>query len=239
MRRSGLRRDCPGLAFLYGLFVLRETLPPERRTPALVWRSAHPLAAFKFLSARGDLAALALSGFLLTFAQRLFMTVFVLFASGRFGLSTLQVGALLTFSSVLDFIVQGLLVGRATARIGDRGATLLGLGGGALSLLAMGFAPTALWFVVALTLSSLMGLAEPTIRSLMSTRVSDVEQGQLQGAVQGLASFAGIAGPLFFGWIYAATAQSLPGASFVAAAAVLALALFFSLGARRAAQKAT
>jgi len=221
------------VGFLYAIFILPETLPAARRSASFVWRTANPLAAFKLLRSHADLSGLAASGFLLTFAQRLFMTVFVLFAGQRFGLGPMAVGALFAFSSVIDVVVQGFVVGLVTARIGDRRTTFIGLAGGAIGMLAMGFAPTTIWFVAAMTLTSLMGLAEPTIRSLMSARVSEAEQGQLQGAVQSLASLAGIAGPAFFGWVYATTAASMPGLCFVTAAGVLLLAAASSAAAGR------
>lgn len=212
-----------GAAFVYGLFVLTESLPPERRKP-FAWRVANPVSALRMLGRDSEISRLAFSVLLLTFSHRLFMTVFVLYAGHRHGLSTLQVGALLTFSSVLDLILQGAVVGPATARLGDRRTTIVGLVGGALSFLAMGLAPSALWFIVAMAPASLLGLAEPTLKSMVSRRVPDSEQGQLQGAMQSLASIAGITGPVFFGWVYAVSSVALPGLSFLIAAGILAMA---------------
>jgi DHA1 family tetracycline resistance protein-like MFS transporter len=213
-----------GAAFLYGLVVLTESLPPELRQP-FAWRAANPVAAIRMLLGRRELTALALGVFLLTFSHRLFMTVFVLFAAHQHGLSTLEIGALLAFSSVLDLIMQGVIVGPAIARFGERRTTIIGLSGGALSFLAMGFAPSAPWFVVAMIPASLMGLAEPTLKSMLSARVSEIEQGQLQGAMQSLTSIAGISGPVFFGWVYAMSSGFLPGLSFVIAAGILVAAV--------------
>lgn len=212
-----------GAAFLYGLVVLRESLPKERRKP-FAWRAANPVAALRMLAGRRELARLSASAFLLTFSHRLIMTVFVLFAGHQHGLTTLQIGALLAFLSVLDLIMQGALVGPATARFGDRRTIIAGLAGGAASFLAMGFAPGAAWFVAAMIPASLMGLAEPTLRSTLSRRVAEDEQGQLQGAMQSLASVAGISGPVFFGWVYAVSSAVMPGLSFGIAAGALALA---------------
>lgn len=211
------------LAFLYGLVVLPESLPPERRQP-FAWRNAHPIAALKMLGRGRALGRLSVGVFLLTFSHRVFMTVYVLYAGHQHGLTTLQVGALLAFSSVLDMVVQGTLVGPVTKRIGDRPAVLIGLIGGALSFLAMALAPSAQWFVAAMIPAALMGLAEPTMKSLMSRAVAETEQGQLQGAMQSLASVAGITGPVFFGWVYAVSSASLPGLSFVIAAGILVFA---------------
>ncbi|MBV1688375.1 TCR/Tet family MFS transporter [Novosphingobium sp. G106] len=216
-----------GAAFLYGLAVLSESLPPERRKP-FAWRTANPVAAVQMLLGRRQLAALSGSVFLLTFSHRLFMTVFVLFAGHEHGLSTLQIGSLLAFSSVLDLIVQGVVVGPTTARFGDRRTTIVGLAGGMLSFLAMGLAPSATLFVAAMVPASLMGLAEPTLKSMLSRRVPEDEQGQLQGSMQSLASVAGVTGPTFFGWLYAVSSEALPGMSFVVAAGILAAAAIFA-----------
>jgi MFS transporter, DHA1 family, tetracycline resistance protein len=210
-------------AFLYGLVVLTESLPSERRKP-FAWRTANPVAALWMLAGRRELSTLSFSVFLLTFSHRLFMTVFVLFAGHQHGLNTLQIGALLAFSSVLDLIMQGVVVGPATTRFGDRRTTIGGLAGGALSFLAMGLAPGAPWFVATMIPASLMGLAEPTLKSMLSRRVAESEQGQLQGAMQSLASVAGISGPVFFGWVYAVSSGTVPGLSFVIAAGILVVA---------------
>ena len=216
-----------GAAFLYGLVVLTESLPPERRKP-FAWRRANPVAALRILLGRTELRTLSLSVFLLTFSHRLFMTVFVLFAGHQHGLNTLQIGALLAFSSVLDLIVQGTVVGPATARFGDRRTTIFGLTGGAVSFLAMGLAPNAMWFITGMIPACLMGLAEPTLRSMLSRRVPESEQGQLQGAMQSLAAVAGISGPVFFGWVYAVSSGTVPGLSFAIGAGILAAAALFA-----------
>lgn len=224
-------------AFFYGLVVLTESLPVERRKP-FAWRTANPVAALRMLAQRRELSSLSFSVFLLTFSHRLFMTVFVLFAGHQHGLSTLQIGALLAFSSVLDLIMQGAVVGPATTRFGNRRTTVVGLAGGGLSFLAMGLAPGAPWFIAAMIPASLMGLAEPTLRSMLSSRVAESEQGQLQGAMQSLASVAGISGPVFFGWVYAVSIETMPGLSFVIAAGFLAVAAMFA-GTRQASDPAS
>ena len=138
--------------------------------------------------------------------------------------TTLAVGMLLAALSVLDLTMQAFLVGAATQRFGNRPVTVFGLAAGALSFLATGLAPGAAWFVAALIPASLMGLAEPTLKSMLSARVAETELGELQGALQSLASVAGIAGPLFFGWIYGVTSETVPGLAFAIGAGVLMLA---------------
>jgi DHA1 family tetracycline resistance protein-like MFS transporter len=108
-------------------------------------------------------------------------------------------------TDVLDMIVQGLVVGPAVKRFGDRRVMVFGLFGGALGIACMGLAPTGLLFTLAMLPNALWGLAMPTLQSLMTARVSESEQGQLQGANMSVASIAGVVSPLFFGFVYSVT----------------------------------
>ncbi|MGX1801729.1 TCR/Tet family MFS transporter [Brevundimonas naejangsanensis] len=190
-----------GLAFLYGLFILPESLAPEKRMP-FSWRRANPIGAMILLKRHAELAGLAVVNFLLYFAHHVFSAVFVLYAGLRYGWGPWQVGALLAMVGVLDMIVQGVLVGAASKRFGDRATMIFGLCGGAAGIALMGWAPTGGAFIIAMFPNALWGLAMPTLQSLMTRRVGESEQGQLQGANMSVASIAGVASPLFFGWIY-------------------------------------
>ncbi|MFX8612734.1 TetA family tetracycline resistance MFS efflux pump, partial [Acinetobacter baumannii] len=69
----------------------------------------------------------------------------------------------------------------------------------------------------------------PALTALMSRRVSDSEQGQLQGALASLTSVADGLGPFLFGGIYSLTAGTLSGAAFLLASGVVVLALLLAL----------
>jgi MFS transporter, DHA1 family, tetracycline resistance protein len=213
------------LAFLWGLFVLPESLPPDRRMP-FSWRRANPFGALKLLRTHPELTGLAWVYFLLYFAHHVFAAVFVLYAAHRFGWTTAQVGMALALWGVLDVAVQALAVGPIVSRIGDRRAMVIGLHFGAIGLAAMAVAPTGSTFVAAIVVSSIWGLCQPTLLALQTRRVSEREQGQLQGANMSVAAFAGVISPIVFGGIYAATvgAEALidaPGASFALAGLVM------------------
>lgn len=223
-----------GVAFLYGLFVLPESLPPERRM-SFSWRRANPVGAMMLLRRHPELSGLAGVTFLLYFAHHVFSAVFVLYAALRYDWGPWQVGLLLAGVGVLDMIVQGVLVGPVVKRLGDRTTMIVGLVGGTVGLALMGWAPTPLAFILAMLPNALWGLAMPTLQSLMTRRVGEDEQGQLQGATMSVASIAGVASPLFFGWVYSLSAATAPGLSFYIAAAVLGLgALFGWLTVRKA-----
>lgn len=213
------------VVFVYGLFVLPESLAPEKRM-AFAWKRANPFGAMLLLRSHPELSGLALVVFLLHFSHHVFSAIWVLFAMHRFGWSPWQVGITLSAVGALDMMVQGVLVGPAVKRFGDRKTMILGLFGGAIGIACMGLSPTGLMFALAILPNAIWGFAMPTLQSLMTQRVSESEQGQLQGATMSVASIAGIFSPLFFGAVYAFTVQPgspLPfaGTSFLIASLVL------------------
>ena len=133
---------------------------------------------------------------------------------------------LLALVGVLDMVVQGLIVGPTVKRFGDRATMVFGLFGGATGIACMGLATTGLMFTLAMVPNALWGLAMPTLQSLMTQRVSESEQGQLQGANMSVASIAGVLSPIFFGAVYAFSVRQgsplpYPGTAFLIAALVL------------------
>ena len=217
-----------GLAFLYGLFVLPESLSRENRMK-FSWRRANPVGAMVLLLRHRELTGLAGVTFLLHFAHHVFSVVFVLYAGHRYGWGPMQVGLLLASVGVLDMIVQGAVVGPIVKALGDRKTMILGLLGGTFGVAMMGWAPDGHWFWIAMLPNAMWGLAMPTLQSLMTRRVGEDEQGQLQGATMSVASIAGVLSPLFFGWVYTLTAGEhvapwRSGISFLIAAGVLAVA---------------
>lgn len=229
------------VAFLYGWLVLPESLPLDKRM-AFSWGRANPVGALLLLKRHAELLGLAGVNFLLYFAHHVFSAAFVLYAGHRYGLGTLEVGLLLAFVGVLDMVIQGLVVGPVSARLGDRRTMIVGLLGGAAGLAFMGWAPTPLLFWLAMLPNALWGLAMPTLQAMMTRRVGDDEQGQLQGANNSVASIAGVASPLFFGWIYALSAPGGAGLGplglcfYIAAGILLLSALMgWQVGRRQAA----
>lgn len=229
------------LVFVYGLFVLPESLAVEKRM-AFAWKRANPFGAMMLLRSHPELSGLAVVTFLLHFAHHVFSAIWVLYAMHSFGWSPWQVGVALSAVGVLDMLVQGVLVGPAVKRLGDRKTMIMGLTGGAIGIACMGLAPTGLLFALSLIPNAIWGFAMPTLQSLMTQRVSESEQGQLQGATMSVASIAGVVSPLFFGAAYAFTVQPgspLPyaGTSFLIASLVLlAAAIIGWRTARRAEQ---
>jgi len=217
-----------GLSLLnacYGLFVLPESLPAEKRA-GFSWRRANPFGSLQLLNAHGQLLLLAFIGFLIQLAHVVLPAVTVLYMGYRYGFDPQQVGFTLAGVGVCSIIVQGMLVRPVVARLGERRALVLGLLCGAIGFSVYGWAPTGLLFCLGIPLMSLWGFAGPALQGLMSARVGASEQGQLQGANTSLQGIAGMLGPGLFTQTFAAcigplAAWHLPGAPFFAAAAML------------------
>ena len=209
---------------------------------AFSWSRANPFGALRLLRSHPELSGLAVVNFLLFFAHHVFSAVFVLYAAYRYGWSTWEVGMGLALWGVLDILVQAVAVGPTVKRFGDRNTMVVGLMIGAVGLALLGFAPNSEGFILGIFVSALWGLAMPTLQSLMTQRVSESEQGQLQGANNSVGSIAGVVSPLFFGWVYSVSVgQSAPVpapglAFFIAAAILFAAAAMGRFVGRRAAR---
>jgi DHA1 family tetracycline resistance protein-like MFS transporter len=183
--------------FCYGYFVLPESLPADRRTP-FSWRRANPVASLRFLGHHPEVFALAGVIFLMQLAHIVYPSTFVLYADYRFGWGPKMVGYTLAAVGIGSIIVQGGLIGRLIAAIGERRTLLFGLACGALGFTLYGFAASGAWFWAAMPIAALAGVAMPAAQALMTQRVDSHEQGRLQGAVVSLSSVAGIFGPSLF-----------------------------------------
>lgn len=214
---------------MYGLFVLPESLPPERRKD-FSWKRANPVGALRLLRSNPEVLGLASVHFLYNLAHVALPSVFVLYGSYRFGWSERTVGLTMAGVGFSSLIVQGGLVRPLVKRLGERRTLLMGLTFGMAGFVIYGLAPTDMLFWLGVPVMSLWGLFGPSSQGLMSSRISASEQGQLQGALSSLMGIAGMIGPGLFTqtlayFIGPRIDWNLPGAPFLLAAGLLILAI--------------
>jgi len=213
---------------MYGLFVLPESLAPEKRQAHPQWRNANPLGALKLLRSHSELLGLASVNFLGYVAHEVYLTVWVLYAMYRFGWDQRMVGISLAVVGISSIICSGVLVGPVVAWLGERRALLTGLFFASVGFAMYGWAGSTGAFLGAILVNSLWSLARPTSQSLMTQRVSPSEQGELQGAIASLQGIAMIFGPQMFSMTFAyfiAPEHRLLGAPWYLAAGLLAVSL--------------
>jgi DHA1 family tetracycline resistance protein-like MFS transporter len=210
---------------VYGWFVLPESLPPGKRM-AFAWRRANPLGSLTLLRSHRELTGLATAGFLSNLAHASLPSVSVLYLMYRYGWDERAVGFVLAAVGVCSMIVQGALIGPTVTQLGERMTLIVGLGFGVIGFFIYGIAATGFVFLIGLPLMALWGLTSPALLGLMSRRVGDSEQGQLQGANGSLQGIANLIGPVLFAESFAyaiGTGQGLglPGVPFLLASLML------------------
>lgn len=217
----------------FGAVVMRESLPPERRRPFQLSR-ANPFGAFRHIGRLPGLGRyLGIYG-LHEFAFFVFPAVWSYFGIARFGWTPGQVGLSLALYGVSFAVVQGGLVGPVVRRFGRHRAMLLGTASGITSLVLLTMVENGTLALLLIPLSSMGGFVIPALRAELSDRVTDRQQGELQGAMASIRALGMIAAPLAFTTVFAAFTGAnawadLPGAPFALAAllnlGVLALLL--------------
>ena len=211
----------------YGLLVLPESLPPERRAP-MMWRRANPIGALTILKGRAALSGLAAMMFLRHVAHAALPSTFVLYTTYRYGWDARAVGLALAGVGIGSLVVQGALVAPFVRRFGETRALLWGLAFGAAGFADYGLAPTGTLFCIGIGLLSLWGLSWAASQGLMTRHVGPTEQGRLQGLDGSLRGVADLIGPGLFTLTFAyfiAPGRDMPGAPFLLAALLQVAAL--------------
>ena len=223
---------------MYGLFVLPESLPKERRA-AFSWKRANPIGSLTFLAAKPGLLRLSLVNFLGYIAHVVYPSVFVLYVGYRYAWNERTVGLVLALVGVSSMIVQGVLMAPIIRRLGERNTLLVGIACGVAGFLVLGLSPTGLLFLWSMPLAALWGLAGPAAMGMMAARVGGSEQGQLQGANNSLRAISELIGPSVFTLTFAyfiggGRQWHAPGAPFILAGALLGSSITLALSTARA-----
>ena len=214
-----------GLSLLnaaYGYFVLPESVTAEMRGRKLGREVLNPLAPLRDLRRYPLVRSLTGSFVLLGLAGQVIFSTWVLFTESTLGWSPAQNGVGLAVYGLISAVTQGLLVGPAVQRLGERGAIFTGLILGTVQYVLLGAARSSAVLYGSIVVGSLGGIAGPGIQGLISRSVDDREQGRIQGALASMNSLVGVAGPLAATWVFAyfngGSQWRIPGAAFYMAA---------------------
>lgn len=180
--------------FLYGYFVLPESLKKENRRP-FNWKRANPIGSLKNLQRYPALSGLAFSFILINLASHAVQSNWSYFVIEKFGWSETMIGISLGVVGILVALVQGGLIRFTNPRLGNEKSVYTGLLLYSAGLFLFAFASQSWMMFVFLIPYCLGGIAGPAIQSIMSSSVPANEQGELQGALTGLLSLTSIVGP--------------------------------------------
>jgi MFS family permease len=193
------------------IFLLRESLPADKRDEAANVRAEGGGSALAELVRRPLMPRLLLLGFGVYVAMAMFETIFPFWAEDRFGWGPREVGLSFTYLAIVVGIMQGFVVGRLAPLVGEGRLAIAGLVSYAAGLLWMVMAPSWPLMLVGVTLSSGGGGTFLTAMSSFVSKLANVaERGLVLGTYQS-ASWAGRSvGPVMSGVFFNALGTDSP-----------------------------
>jgi MFS transporter, DHA1 family, tetracycline resistance protein len=219
--------------WLYGYFVLPESLPPERRQP-FVLREANPISSLRGLSELKGVGSLVVVVALGGLAQFMTHTSWVLYTTFKFGWGPTQNGWSLFAIGLMTVLVQGVFLGRLLKRFSPQRLAIMGLVSSSVCYTLWGAAPQG-WMMVVVVFFNVLGFAvTASIQSIISNAAEPSTQGRTLGAVGSLNSMMAVLAPVI-GAPLLAMVSHLPrgdwriGAPFYFCAALQATAMAIAL----------
>lgn len=183
------------LNFLYGLFVLPESLT-EKNTAPLSFKSLNPFGAILNLGKLTGIRPFLLIIVLFTMAQSLMQCTWALYGEYRYGWTPLSIGLSIFALGISISLTQGVILPRLTQRLVADKIIRLGLFIGAITMLLIGFSPWGLVSLCLICLFAVTGIVGPTIQGEISRRCESTNQGVNMGAVSSLNSFTSAVSPM-------------------------------------------
>jgi DHA1 family tetracycline resistance protein-like MFS transporter len=216
---------------LYGYFVLPESLPPEKRK-AFTWRRANPIGSLVLLRSHPELFRLATIQFIGYVAHEVF-NVWALYTIFRYAWREGTIGLSLALVGVCSIVISSWIVPTMVSRLGERRTLYIGQFFGALGMVLAGLARTSGFFFLSIPVMMMWTISTPAAQGMMTRRVGESEQGELQGAISSLCSLAWIMGPGLFTFTFAyfidqKNGWNLPGAPWYLAAFLLFVAMIMA-----------
>lgn len=221
------------LNFLYGYFVVPESLKTENRRP-FSWRNANPIGTFRHMKRYPRIYALITCIFLVNLSAHAVQSTWSYYTMEKFGWDEKMVGISLGFIGTLLTIVQAGLLRIVIPKLGLPKSVITGLVFCTVALPLMG-AVTQTWMLFATSILYVCsGIAGPAIQSLVSNLTPNDEQGQIQGGIASVISLTAIFGPVMMSNLFSfftkeGAALYFPGAPFFMGGLLTSGALLIAL----------
>ncbi|MGB3470233.1 MAG: TCR/Tet family MFS transporter [Erythrobacter sp.] len=204
-----------------GYFYLRETLPPERRR-AFTLARANPLGTLIQMGRNPIVLGFIVVIFFMQLAGQAQMSVWSYHTQLVFDWSLEEIGYSVALFGLIVAFVQGGLTGKVIAKTGPRKTALLGFLLASPAFFLFAFAQSSWFMIVGIIFGSFGGLTFPALQQMMSERVAEDAQGELQGAIASAMSITSIIGPVIMTSVFSTFADDegvyFPGAPYLLAA---------------------
>lgn len=223
------------LNFLYGYFILPESLAIENRR-AFDIKKANPVGAFINLKKYPSIIGLVFAAFLVYVGSTAVQGNWSYYTMYKFQWDEKMVGISLGAIGLFVGIVQGGLVRFINPKLGNQKSIYLGMGLYAIGMFLFAFATQSWMMFVFLIPYCLGGIAGPAMQALIAKQVPANEQGAIQGTMASVMSASMIVGPpmmstVFYYFTHSDAPFKFAGAPFILGGILMlssALIAFFS-----------
>lgn len=218
--------------WLYGYFILPESLPEDRRRP-FEWARANPIGSLLHLKKYPAIAGLVIALILVYIGGHAVQSTWSFYGMEKFNWHVKEVGISLGVVGVMIALVQGVLIRKTIPKLGQEKSVYVGLLFYSVGMVLFGLA-TQGWMMYAFSAVYCMGgIAGPALQGIISNQVPGNEQGELQGGLTSLMSATAIIGPpimtnLFSTFTGKDAPFQLPGAPFYAGAILIFVSAVFA-----------
>lgn len=219
--------------WLYGYFILPESLKPENRR-AFSWKRANPVGSLMQLKRYPVIAGLVGSLIFIYVAAHATQSTWTFYTMEKFHWNEAWVGYSLGFVGLMVAIVQGGLIRIINPKLGAKRSVYFGLALYAVGFVLFAFASKGWMMFAFLVPYCLGGIAGPALQGIISGQVPANEQGELQGALTGLISVTSIVGPplmtnLFAYFTSKGAPVYFPGAPFLMGAILTVVSVILAM----------
>lgn len=183
------------LNFILGYFVLHETVTDKTRRP-LELRRMNPFIALKNISHFPGIKTLLIIVFINQISFVVYPSVWPFYTRERYGWDAFDIGISLAVFGIAIAIVQGYIIRFIIPIIGEWRAVLFGLIMSCFELFFMGLA-TQGWMIYCIIIFTSIGfIMTPALSAIVSQKVPNNTQGELQGVLTGINAIASIISPI-------------------------------------------
>ena len=135
--------------------------------------------------------------FLISIAHWVYPAIWGFWSKEVFGWTSGMIGLSLACYGVGITVVQGFVIRmKFVSNLGAPRVVVLSLLVGSFSLFALGFSFAGWVVFLLIPFSAMSELLTPTLNGYMSNKVSDLQQGELQGVIAGLSAITSIISPI-------------------------------------------
>ncbi len=168
--------------------------------------------------------------FLIYVAGQVLPAIWPFYTKYLYKWSDLEIGYSLAFVGIMIAIVKGGMINWSHKRFGPVGSIYIGLIFTLIGLNSFAFANQSWMLYFFILVYCLGGIAPPSLQGLISGRMPENEQGELQGMITSLMSLANIISPLimtnlFYIFTNENASYHFPGAPFAMAAIIVFIGL--------------